>query len=290
MQPPPKLNLLTAFPYADTANVAFLARNKDRIRLLVDSGAFTAWKLGKPVEMDDYCRFIETCPATPWRYFMLDVIGDPHATRANYDTMLGRGLNPIPIFTRGEDPRALDDYFATSEVVGLGGLAGSGQRPAPYLKWLWPQLAGRQVHILGFSRFDWLKILQPYTCDSSTWEQAGRFGSADVYLGNGRFKTLRKHHFLERPAPELMDAIARLGLDPYALQKNEAWHGGASLARWLGASSWVAAQMDISRNLPTSLFLAYAGSLAGQILLGAHERQTTGQWGEYAPERVWRTS
>ena len=290
MLPSPKLRVLTAFPYADTSNTAWLARNKDRVELLLDSGAFTAWKLGKPVELDDYCRFIEACPATPWRYFMLDVIGDPAATRANYETMRARGFNPVPIYTRGEDPRALDEYFETSDVVGLGGLAGTGQTPYGYLKWLWPQLAGRQVHILGFSSMPWMKIFRPYSCDSSSWEAGGRYGRAAVYLGNGRFVQVGKADFLKRPAPEIMDAIARMGLDPYALQRGEAWHGGVSVARWLGASSWVAAQLDISQHLGTKFWLAYTTQVAAQIVLGAHERQMTGQWGEYAPERVWRTS
>jgi len=31
----------------------------------------------------------------------------------------------VPIFTRGEDPSVLDDYYKTSDVVGIGGLVGT---------------------------------------------------------------------------------------------------------------------------------------------------------------------
>jgi len=118
------LNLLVAFPYMKPEVVEQI-RKLRHARILVDSGAFTAWKAGKSVDLDEYCRFIEALGDLPWRYFMLDVVGDPAATMKNYEIMLNRGFNPIPIFTRGEDPSVLEDYYKTSDVVGVGGLVGT---------------------------------------------------------------------------------------------------------------------------------------------------------------------
>lgn len=261
-----------------------LHENAGCIRFLIDCGAFTAWKLGKPVDLDDYCRFLEALPFTPWRYFALDVIGDPHATRQNYDTMLKRGFKPVPIYTRGEDPRALDDYFDTSDVVGLGGLAGSSQTPAPYLKWLWPQLNGRQVHVLGFSHMEWLKILRPYSCDSSNWLYGTRYANVGVYVGRGRIRWINNAKFQTRPPPDVLDAIAKLGFDPYALQRQTAWNGGNSLVHWISAASWVAAQRDIAKNLGTMYFLACAAADTIPVITSCFARQTTGAWTVPPPE------
>ena len=60
--------------------------------LLIDSGAFTAWKANESISLDDYCRFIEKLPVTPWGYFQLDVVGDPDGTIRNYDEMRRRGF------------------------------------------------------------------------------------------------------------------------------------------------------------------------------------------------------
>lgn len=121
----PRLNVLVAYPYATPQVVEQLRQCGPDLRFLLDSGAFTAWKAGKPIELDDYCRFLEALPVKPWRYFALDVIGDPHGTMRNYEAMLRRGFSPVPIFTRGEDPSVLEDYYKTSDVVGIGGLVGT---------------------------------------------------------------------------------------------------------------------------------------------------------------------
>ena len=87
-------NVLVAYPYLCKMDVSTLSP-QEGVRLLVDCGAFTAYKSGKEIRLDDYCRFLESLPFKPFGYFSLDVIGDPDKTTRNYQIMLERVFKPI---------------------------------------------------------------------------------------------------------------------------------------------------------------------------------------------------
>jgi hypothetical protein len=258
--PYPKLHVLAAWPYVKGTVLERLKElNPTESRFLLDSGAFTAWKAGKVLQLDDYCRFVESLPVRPWRYFSLDVIGNPHATLKNYEAMLARGFNPVPVFTRGEDPSVLEEYFRTSEVVGLGGVAKADQSAYAWARWAMQKVAGRKVHILGFTSMDWVKFLRPYSVDSSSWNGFGRYGGVDVYMGHGKFTKIdRKTAAKKLKEPALVAALRRLGVEPTDLMKPEAWAGDRALCGKLCAASWVACSAEVGRGLDTHLFLAAA--------------------------------
>ena len=57
------LNILIAYPYFSKSPDAYIKslnniKNK-KFRFLLDSGAFTAWKAGNEINIDDYCSFLE---------------------------------------------------------------------------------------------------------------------------------------------------------------------------------------------------------------------------------------
>lgn len=199
-----------------------LAEFKDSVRFVLDSGAFTAWKAGKPIELDDYCRFLESLPVTPWRYFLLDVIGDPHGTLRNYETMLKRGFKPVPIFTRGEDPSVLEDYYKTSDVVGIGGLVGT-RRNRGFVNGIMKHVGDRKVHWLGFTVPEFVLHYRPYMCDSSSFDSPLRFGILKLYLGRGKEITVRSKDFIARPSQEVIDAVRMYGEDPAKLALKSEW-------------------------------------------------------------------
>ncbi|MBU6280375.1 MAG: hypothetical protein KGN78_14135 [Actinomycetales bacterium] len=259
-----KLNLLVAYPYMQ-GQTQVLQENADILRLVVDSGAFTAWKAGKPIELDDYCRFLEVLPVAPWRYFTLDVIGDPHGTMRNYETLLKRGFKPVPIFTRGEDPSVLEDYYKTSDVVGIGGLVGtSGNRG--FVRGIMRHVGKRKVHWLGFTAFEFVKVFRPYMCDSSSWTSGSRFGTFDLYLGRGRMIKVTKAEMAEKPSQQILDRVRYFGLDPAGLGIKKNWHGGRTYNRILGGYSHVHLSHDIEQNLGTKQFLASTTGLETSIL------------------------
>ncbi|MEI6439047.1 MAG: hypothetical protein WCO83_02470 [Alphaproteobacteria bacterium] len=268
----PPLNILVAYPYVTKGVISALLDLPEGSRFLLDCGAFTAWAGGKPIALDDYCRFIETLPITPWRYFALDVIGDPEATRVNYEIMLDRGFKPVPILTPGESLDVMDSYWETSEVVGIGGLTGMGPKKHGYVRALVRHAAGRKLHLLGYTSPKWLMHHRPYMCDASTWESGARYGALNLYMGGGRFAAITKADFAQRPATEILDRIQALGVDPYAMAKNAAWSGGNSCSRNLGAASWVAYSMDLERTLGTKLFLANAQEYSLRIIAKTYRR------------------
>lgn len=233
-----------------------LAAMGNKARFLLDSGAFTAWRLGKQITLDDYCRFLEGLPTRPWRYFALDEIGNPDGTRRNYELMLRRGFKPLPVYTRGAPIEDLEALYETTDVVGIGGLVTKHQHPAGYLKFLWPKLKGRPVHLLGYTPPEWLKIFRPYSCDSSSWLSGRQYGATNLYLGNGRFKGLSRKDFAPLPSEAICQRIRHYGFDPADFASDSAWYGKKSLFFQLSVTSWVAFALDVEKHLGTKLFLA----------------------------------
>ena len=267
--------MLVAFPYLKgSVMTVYKARHDKRTRLLIDSGAFTAWKSGNPIALDDYCRFLETLPVEPWRYFALDVVGDPAGTMRNYEAMLKRGFKPMPIFTRGEDPSVLEDYYRTSDMVGVGGLVGTEQNRG-FVNGIMKHIAGRRVHLLGFNKMDYLRFWKPYAADSSNHTVAHRYGSADVYCGAGRFKRLVRSDIGAKLDASLAARIGRYGLDPYALGRADQWRGGGSLSGKITKCSWVEFMLDVEQHLGVRFFLSETDSLYLEMIFDAFEAAST---------------
>lgn len=190
------LNLLIAYPYLRDRDLDWLGRQEcGSFRLLVDSGAFTAHQQGSTIDVRDYIAFLKAMPFEPWRYFSLDVIGDPEATRSNHQRMLDAGLSPIPVWTTGQDLDELEALFETAEVVGFGGLVGSrGHGNQGNARWRVQQgmakAKGRLTHWLGYACPPLMRSLRPYSVDTSSWRSGTRYGILRLYAGNGVWKDL----------------------------------------------------------------------------------------------------
>ncbi len=179
-----------------------------RARVLIDSGAFTAWSTGKVIRPQDYAKWALGIEAK-WRpklksleFMNLDVIGDQTATWKNQETLEKLGLNPLPIVTYGVDLKHVDKALACYPYFALGGLVPYSRQKAKLQAWLdacfarvmtYRKKTGtlRKVHLLGITS-DW--VLQRYPCyssDSSSWVACLRFGQApSAGLGKiPRYKT-----------------------------------------------------------------------------------------------------
>jgi len=267
-----KCNILVAYPYMSKQVIDVLSANKSQVRFVLDSGAFTAWKAGKPVDLDSYCKFIEQLPFEPWRYFTLDVIGNPGESMKNYETMLKRGFNPVPIFTRGEEISVLDDYYKTSDVVGIGGLVGTPNNKG-FVNGIMKHVNGRKVHWLGFTGMDFVKYYKPYMCDSSGWESGAQYATMRLYMGAGKFQTLAKKDFQNKPSAAVLERIKKLNIDPFELMKVGGWAGGPSAARNLCAASGVSMSADLQRSICVKLFNAATTGQAVSMLINHFNKQ-----------------
>jgi hypothetical protein len=229
------------------------------LRWVLDSGAFTAWKAGKPIALDDYCRFLETLPVQPWRYFTLDVIGDPHASLKNYETMLARGFTPVPIFTRGESLDMLDEYYKTSDLVGVGGLVGTNGNKG-FVNGVMKRIAGRKVHLLGFTNLEYISVYRPYMCDSSSWASAMQYASIKLYA-HGKVVAVSKKDFVKPPSPRILALFAEMGLEARALARKEQWVNtgrGENMIEKVAFRSFTRHQLEVRQHLGTHLFMAVA--------------------------------
>jgi hypothetical protein len=258
--------------------IQIIKDNQDNIRFVLDSGAFTAHASGKPIALDDYCRFLDSLDKMklrPWRYFTLDVINDPKATMKNYEIMLARGFNPVPIFTRGESFDTLEQYYKYSDLVGLGGLMFGQNKNTKYqyLDRVLKFTAGRPVHILGTTELNILKRYRPYMCDSSTLESGARYSNLNLYLNNGIMKMITRKSMFTRPSNIVMDTIRYYGFTAEQLLKNANWCGGESVIRTLGAYSWAKLSLDVQKNLGTLMFLACTTKNFISILLKGYQRE-----------------
>ncbi len=172
------------------------------VKLMFDSGAFSAWRRGKVIKVADYIRFLVTNQEHLWCYINLDVIpgrpgGRPtqsqvgeaaEASWANYRAMRKAGLNPMPVYHYGESrdwlKRMVDDG---ATYIGLGGVAMVTDKVRrPWLDQLFDFFCGlrgyptHRLHGFGITspalihRYPW------YSTDSITWVSCGARGDGLV--------------------------------------------------------------------------------------------------------------
>lgn len=269
-----KAPVLVAYPYMSRSVTAQLKKHESSIRFLLDSGAFTAWKAGKQIRVEDYIAFVRNLPIEPWRYFALDVVGDAAGTMKNYEKMLQAGLTPIPVFTRGEKLEMLDELYKTSEVVAIGGLVGTRGNKG-FVKGIMQYVGNRKVHWLGFTNLDFIRLFKPYMCDSSSWKMGALYGRVSLYCLDGNVRSFGKgSKEIKRLSkdPMLVQTIRNYGVDIDHLADNEAWRTGKSLIFQLGCASQLKQSYDSLNKVGTNLFLASGSSGDIETIINSKER------------------
>ena len=164
-----------------------------RPRVIIDSGAFTAFTTGKVINPRDYAKWALEFKQK-WEHKMaalhfmnLDVIGDQDASWVNQEILEGLGLKPLPIITYGAEKRHLERALQEYPYIALGGLVPHSRDKTALRKWLDHCFAMvmkqkkktgilPRIHLLGITT-DWvLKRYPCYSSDSSTWVACLRFG------------------------------------------------------------------------------------------------------------------
>lgn len=164
-----------------------------RARVLVDSGAFSVWKLGADVSREDYLEFALALrellrdELRALDFVNFDVVGNQPASWANWDYLVRNGLAALPVLTWGCPVKDIDRALNESEYVCCGGLPGKSRRDAqPWLdtvfaRWRAVYERGKQVrvHMLGVGDRRWILERYPaYTSDASSWLHSVRWGKA----------------------------------------------------------------------------------------------------------------
>ncbi len=268
MQSP--VNILIAFPYFRKGPIEFLKTvPRDSYRLIVDSGAFTAWNIGKQINLDEYCRFLDSIEfLRPFNAVQLDVFGNPEQTWKNFLIMKQRGYDVMPVFTRGDTLERLEEMYSYTDYIMFGGITIGGKN-INYVKWFMEKNKGRKVHWLGFCNTEFVKHFKPFSIDSSSWSSGGRFGNIHFYRGFGQTSAFNRKTLLEMPDKKIFAMAKRSGITHHEialLREHESWvvttntpdlktpqRGTAML---LSAVTFVHRAADIEKNIGTKFYLA----------------------------------
>lgn len=147
------------------------------VKTILDSGAFSAWKSGTKVNVDE---LIEEAKRPGWHEVAaFDPIGDPDSSLANALKMRNAGLPVIPIFHFGESWDFLEYYKSSfGDRIGLGGIA-TGISAIERKRWL-DQVFARaypaKFHGFGVASEDLLMRFPFYSVDSASWHTGLRYG------------------------------------------------------------------------------------------------------------------
>lgn len=162
----------------------------DRIRergdkVFLDSGAFSAFTLGKQIDLPAYCDYIKRNSDIILMASVLDGIGDPLATYRNQLAMEELGTRPLPCFHYGEDERYLEYYIANYEYITIGGMVPiSTPQLILWLDRIWAKYltdgSGKprlKVHGFGLTSVPLMRRYPWYSVDSSSWIQLAAHGN-----------------------------------------------------------------------------------------------------------------
>jgi hypothetical protein len=171
---------------------SLISKGWDVASWMLDSGAFSAWRLGTEIDLDKYMSFIDKNETRLDRYVALDVIpGQPgrmptqdeaktatERTMSNLSRMLDRGFRPMPVYHQGEPVAILEDYVRRGfDVIGLGATASRG-RPE-LVDWLIPlfhRFPNQRFHGLAMTQRRVLEWLPFDSVDSTSWLNFAKYG------------------------------------------------------------------------------------------------------------------
>jgi hypothetical protein len=180
------LNILVAFPFVDVwhAENEGKGNNWATNATMLDSGAFSAWSVGKEIDFEALC--VEAAKPCWDEVVALDVIGDGKASMENALKMKARGLTVMPVFHYGDDWGMLQEYKDQfGDRIGLGGIA-TGISSIQRIKWLEQAFARgypARFHLFGCIRRDILLNFPAVSADSSSWAAGTRFGVSKTMPG-----------------------------------------------------------------------------------------------------------
>lgn len=192
---------------------------KRQIKLIMDSGAYSAWRLGKPIDLKQYCDFLERNLDWIEHPVALDVINpkDPEAAAAasfeNLKYMRSRGLNPVPVYHVGEDVKWLFKMLDLGcDYIGLSASSlVSRNKVNDWYAMAWSHLVDSQgratvrAHAFGEGRYDSLRRFPWYSADSTSWIYAAQRTGTMVFA-DGR-KVSHRNDGLNQPNAQDLESL-----------------------------------------------------------------------------------
>lgn len=207
-------NILVSFAYLEPFKSKRILK-RHGIKLMIDSGAFTAWTKGKKVKIDEYIKFIKDNNEIVDEDFIvnLDVIRGGKEDKAtqfdfnesaklgfqNWQYLKDRGIKSMPVFHQGENLMWLEKIIEQCDKVGIS--PNNDFTDEIKDKWLYEcfltikrkQMLGKVwTHGFGITS---AKLLFKYpfdSADSSAWALTSAFGSILTPHGRVTISKIKK--------------------------------------------------------------------------------------------------
>lgn len=178
---------------------------KTHVRLVLDSGAYTAFKQNEEIPLKKYIRFclrnqhlisaIVNLDVIPRSLSPKDVEEAAERGWQNLCQMRLVGLNPIAVYHRGERRYWLEKMLGEGcQYIGLGGVANAGDKARkPWLDSVFEYLCGKcnypsvKVHGFGVTSVEMMKRYPWTSVDSISWMKQGVIGSVYVPKWHGEY-------------------------------------------------------------------------------------------------------
>lgn len=181
------VNALISFHYFKTRDVAEI--QSWGLRLIGDSGAYSAESQGAPIDIDEFIEWGRTWRDNLSWIASLDVIGDKEASWSNYRYLRDAQLDVIPTIHYGCDPSEMDRYAAEGvDFMGLGGMVIRKSETPRLLRWTLscfhyarenhPQM---RFHGWGVTHKELVNNLPWFSVDSSGYSSSYRFARLSLF-------------------------------------------------------------------------------------------------------------
>jgi hypothetical protein len=174
------VNVLLSYAFHNKTDLAKVRSRLVCGRMMIDSGAFTAFTTGKTISLQEYAEYLQHWEGHWDHAVTLDVIGDPAESRKQTQKLHAMGINVMPVFTRGDTIAEFDAMVKECGYVCVGGLVGLPpalvERRATLLQRRAEENGGG-IHALGVGAIPTLSRAKPYSADASNVSGAFRFGT-----------------------------------------------------------------------------------------------------------------
>lgn len=165
-------------------------RHAPDLKIIIDSGAFSAWNSGQDVDIKDYAKFCHQV-ADRWKFKELHIVNldvipgkkgeglGPDPGKAikdsaeggshNADILRAEGLDPIEVFHQGEDDEFLHRMISNSEHPYIGVSPANDVSPQGRQVWLGKTFGTLKKHYPGKVRTHGFGVTGMYLMKSWPW-------------------------------------------------------------------------------------------------------------------------
>lgn len=285
--------VLVSYYYLNPSLLDMIRALKSRqVPTMLDSGAFSAFSLGKPVGLDDYVSFCKDHAHNFTQYVQLDKIRDAATSRVWLQKMYDAGLKPMPVFTVGDDEKEFDWFYSFNKRIcvagnptsksstwGIGNSGSFTEAKTAYearFERFWRMAKGDiKMHGLSFTRGIAAWKSRCWSVDSSTWANGQRYGKIMMFsqtkgCNQHPWSKYAKAKFLDLTDP-VANYFVKCGVKVEDLMQPEASQTALSMISILSCEAWLSYAIN-SRARGVTFFFAAASieTMAGLAIAAKH--------------------